>query len=246
MYEELRDQGLVIIGVGMDAGGADAVRNSILAPDLAERPPAMRVMMGWSDEIWASAAPATYPCLIDEAHVLADLYQITNVPMAVWIDEEGRIVRPAESAGYGESGLRKMNPETMETPPDEVARVIANRDTYIDALRDWVRNGPDSRFALPPEEIRSRMRLPEADDVLAATHARVGQHLQHQGDHQGAREHFEAATRLAPDKWPYRRQSYVLAPDRIGTLNADPEFFVAMLSSEEGNFYPVIDMPGIV
>lgn len=246
VYDELRDQGLVIIAVALDAGGADAVRHCVLAPDLAERPDEMRRMMGWSDELWTRAAPATYPCLIDEEHLLADLYQMTNVPMAVWIDEEGRLVRPSEPAGFGEGGLRSLDPETFRTPPAELAKVTANRDTYIAALRDWVAKGADSEFVLSPDEIRARMRLPEAADVEAAAHARIGRHLLHTGDHQGARQHFEEASRLAPDKWPYRRQSFVMAPDRIGTLNDDPEFFAAFMASEEFGFYPRIDMPGIV
>ena len=55
--------------------------------------------MGWSPELWKKQAPPTYTCLIDEAHLLADLFGMVNVPQGVWIDEEGNIVRPAETAG---------------------------------------------------------------------------------------------------------------------------------------------------
>ena len=44
-------------------------------------------------------ARPTYPCLIDRDHHVADLYNLVNVPQAVWIDEHGRIVRPPETAG---------------------------------------------------------------------------------------------------------------------------------------------------
>jgi len=47
---------------------------------------------------WIEAAKATYPCLIDSDHHVADLYNLVNVPQAVWIDEQGRIVRPPETA----------------------------------------------------------------------------------------------------------------------------------------------------
>jgi hypothetical protein len=244
VYDELREQGLVVLAVALDAGGADAVRNRVLCPDLAERPDAMRKMMGWSDELWSRAAPPTYPCLIDTEHTLAELYQMTNVPMAVWIDERGRIVRPTESAGFGE-GIRKMNPETFELPADELAVLVSNRTTYIDALRDWVRRGADSEFALDPDEVRRRMRLPDADDVLAAAHARLGHHLHQSGDDEGAKEHFRHASRLAPGKWPYLRQSMVLDPDLIGELNTAPEFWAAAMASEHGQLYPAIDMPGM-
>jgi hypothetical protein len=244
VYEELREQGLVVVAVALDAGGADAVRNRVLCPDLAERPDVMRKMMGWSDELWSRAAPPTYPCLIDTEHTLAELYQMTNVPMAVWIDEQGRIVRPTESAGLGE-GIRKMDPTTFEIPADDLSLLASNRCTYIDALRDWVRRGADSEFALSPDEVRRRMRLPEADDVLAATHARLGDHLHRTGDDEGAKEHFRHASRLAPGKWPYLRQSMVLDPELIGQLNTAPEFWAAASASEKGQLYPPIDMPGI-
>ena len=48
---------------------------------------------------WIEAASPTYPCLIDREHRVAELYHLVNVPQAVWIDEEGRIVRPPENAG---------------------------------------------------------------------------------------------------------------------------------------------------
>ena len=42
---------------------------------------------------------STYVSLIDRNHLVADLYNMDNVPQAVWIDEAGTIVRPTEVAG---------------------------------------------------------------------------------------------------------------------------------------------------
>jgi hypothetical protein len=36
--------------------------------------------------------------LVDPAHVMVGLFGMTNVPFAIWIDEDGTIVRPAEIA----------------------------------------------------------------------------------------------------------------------------------------------------
>lgn len=245
MYDELREQGLVVIAVALDTGGADAVRSRVLASGQEEPHLQMRRVMGWSDELWSRAAAPTYPCLIDTEHMLSELYQMNNVPTAVWIDEQGRIVRPTETAGVSE-GFRRMDPETLMLPEDEAELLIANRTTYIDALRDWVRNGPASEFALAEDEVRRRMRRPGEDDSRAAAHARLGKHLLDVGDHEGAAEHYREATRLAPEKWNYRRQSMVLAPERIGTLNGDPEFFAVVAATPEGDYYPPVEMPGII
>ena len=39
------------------------------------------------------AASASYTTLIDVGHTVSSLYNMTNVPTGVWIDEEGQIVR---------------------------------------------------------------------------------------------------------------------------------------------------------
>src|SRR5690242_2208252 len=155
-----------MIAVGLDTGGADAVRSRVVATGQEDVHLHMRGIMGWSDELWSRASPPTYPCLIDTEHVLSELYEMTNVPMAVWIDEQGRIVRPSETAGVGE-GFRKLDPETLALPASEAELMVANRNTYIDALRDWVRNGADSEFALSGDEVLRRMRLPGADAARA-------------------------------------------------------------------------------
>ncbi len=60
--------------VALDAGGAASARQ------------------------WIEAAQPDHPSLIDERHISDELFGFVNVPMAVWINEEGTIVRPAESA----------------------------------------------------------------------------------------------------------------------------------------------------
>src|SRR3989442_15298828 len=89
---------------------------------------------------WIDAARPTYPALIDRDHRLAELYGIVNVPQAVWIDEAGRILRPAEPAGAYE-GFRKMNPTTRELPEDLARLTAQGQATYLDASCDWVPNG---------------------------------------------------------------------------------------------------------
>ena len=86
LYEELAAQNFVVIAVAMDSREGDALP-------------------------WIEAAQPTYPTLIDREHLMAELFGVVNVPQAIWIDEAGRIVRPAEAAGAYE-GFRKMNRAT--------------------------------------------------------------------------------------------------------------------------------------
>jgi hypothetical protein len=244
LYEELKDQNFEMVAVALDAGGQAAVEPWIRCTDLAERPDALRTLMGWSEEAWSRTAPPTYTCLIDEEHHVADLCGIKNVPEAVWIDEQGRIVRPAEPAGFGDN-FRQMDPETFNLPEDEITRLDANRRLYWDAIRDWVHKGSESRFALSPEEVRAKLRRPSEEDVRAAAHARIGHHLLGQGDNDAAKRHFQEAVRLCPGKWNYRRQSMVLDPELIGELNTQDGFYEATAALGGDSYYDAIDMPGI-
>ncbi len=240
VYEELKGKGLEIIAVAFDTAGKAAVEAGIRAADCKERPAILARLMGWSDELWARQAPPAYTCLIDEAHIVAELYGMTNVPQGVWIDEAGRIVRPAESAGSADM-VRHLNRETFEIPDDAAAEGRAIRDTYVNALRDWADKGASSRYILPPEEVRKRMRGPREADVVAATHVRLGRHLYGKGDLARAKHHFKEAVRLVPESWNYRRQSNMLDPDKVGQLNSGPDFWEAVDALGDTSFYPPAD-----
>lgn len=181
---------------------------------------------------WIRAADPTYPCLIDERHTVAELYGMVNVPMAVWIDETGTIVRPAEIAGASESFRSGLDRATFERTAESVAHVQRVRDTYSAAVRAWVLEG---RHALPADEARARLRLPSPDDALAAAHARLAELLWAAGDAEGARRHFAEASRLVPDSWCYRRQAWNLEDEPV---LADDRFWAAVDAVPEGVFYP--------
>jgi|SRR5829696_3038267 len=71
MQQELGPLGLTILAVAIDSD-VDAVRE------------------------WAALAPEL-TVLIDREYVAAERFGIVNVPATVWIDEAGRIVRPADT-----------------------------------------------------------------------------------------------------------------------------------------------------
>ena len=241
IYEELRGEGLEIIAVAFDTAGTAAVEGKIRAADIDERPDVLAALMGWAPELWAKQAPPTYPCLIDESHTVADLYGMVNVPQAVWIDEQGHIVRPAESAGVIDMA-KYMNRETFELPEEVVSNGARARDSYIDALRDWVHKGSDSAFALPPDEVKRRLRGPDENDVLAATHVKLGRYLFANKALDAAKRHFAEASRLSPDSWNYRRQSMMLDPEMIGELNTSAGFWTAVDALGDADYYPPADL----
>ena len=97
LHEELAGQGFTCIAIALDSGG-----------------PA-------KTEQWIRAAKPTYPCLIDERHLTAELYGVVNVPMGVWIDETGRIVRPAETAATSDAFRRHLDWTTKQMSAEGLA-----------------------------------------------------------------------------------------------------------------------------
>ena len=151
LYRELGPRGLQIVTVALDTAGVGAVRP------------------------WIEAAQPEHPSLIDRAHVVDELFGITNVPSGVWIDEAGTIVRPPETA-YP----RRPDYQDRAIPPGaaaaeaagiaEVRKLRTEAEKYVSALRDWVEHGAESRFALAPEEVLRRSRPRPAEEAQAAAH----------------------------------------------------------------------------
>jgi hypothetical protein len=218
------------------------VRAAIRPPELNSF---MMKFMSWNRELAAAAAPPAYPCLIDEHHTVADLYGIVNVPTAVWIDEEGSIVRPPEAPGASDA-FRRRDPRTFEIPREVAEESRRRRQVYVDAVRDWVQNGAGSRHVLPPDEVRRRMRGVDADDSLAAAHFHLGVWLAQQGERDAAVRSLEEAVRLRPDSWRFRRQKIVLAdPALTGQLAATPEFWQAVKGLGDRFYYQPTEMEGM-
>lgn len=138
-----------------------------------QRSSLLKDIMGWDDEFARRAAVPQYPCLIDKKHIVSELYEFINVPMVVWIDEKGRVVRPAEPAGVSDS-IRAMDPKTFQIPPEVIAEGKRLRRSYVDAIRDWVAKGDQSEFVLSPEEARRRATGPDDTDALATRKLSVG------------------------------------------------------------------------
>lgn len=163
-YEELKGFGLTVITVALDKSPDDA------------RP-------------WIDKARPTHPSLIDTDHLLADLYNIVNVPTILWIDEGGRIVRPNDVA-FGTDTFKHITGL-------EAAK-------HLGALRAWVRGEAPALSADRAHELTS---LPTAEDQLARAEFGLAQWLWQHGRTEAAERHFVHAGELAPHDFTIRRGS---------------------------------------
>ncbi len=216
LTEEMTDRNFMAIAVAMDSREGDALP-------------------------WIEAAKLTYPTLIDRDHRLAELYGVVNVPQAIWIDERGRIVRPAEAAGAYE-GFRKMNRATREMP-EEVARTTAQaRTTYVNAVRDWVLRGAESEHAFAAD--RARAHLPALTEEMATAQAmfRLGQFLIRHGERDEGARWLAEASRRHPDSWCIWRQQAGVNEMGFAAL---PDFWERVDALGDKRYYARVDMPGM-
>jgi len=235
LREELYPQGLEIVTVALDTLG-------------------LKVALPFIE-----AANPTHPSLIDEAHLLDELFGITNVPSGIWIDEQGVIVRPVEPAplplGAKSSRPDKSGAVAEETRAyvdemraevkkmTEVSNIRKDYDKYVPALHDWVTKGADSRYALSPEEVLRRSRPRPAEEALGAAHFELGQHLYRQGKTELAIPHFREAHRLQPDNWTYRRQAWSMANPLQGPTDLyEGDWLKDTRKIGAENYYPPLDM----
>ncbi len=129
---------------------------------------------------WIEAAAPTYPVVIDPDHLVAERYGFVNVPTAIWIDEDDRIVRPPDM-----------------TPANDLFRDFTGVDSSIhhDQLRAWVRDGV---LPLPVDAVAEHQNPPGPADVLARVHRRIAAYLHRVGRDDAAAPHFARAAELAP------------------------------------------------
>jgi hypothetical protein len=187
------------------------------------------------------AAAPDHPSLIDQAHLVDELFGIVNVPNSVWIDEQGMIVRPVEASTVQPGALETGAMDRSSLPPEMVElslRIRRDPEGYKAALRDWVEHGAASRWALPPEEVVARSTPRSADQARAAAHFELGEHLHRAGETVAAERHWREAHRLAPENWTYKRQAWQLVdPARHGEVY-DSTWIEDVKASGPENYYP--------
>ncbi|WP_119729243.1 TlpA disulfide reductase family protein [Thermomonospora amylolytica] len=165
-HDELEPHGLTVLSVSLDRTAGDA------------RP--------WIAEAHA-AARAPHPAVIDTEGLVAELYNVINVPTVVWVDEEGRIARPQDTQTATDL-FRSMNGLDSAKSGE--------------ALRRWVLDGD---AGLDAEQVRRHLRVPTPEESRARAHARLAAWLAREGRPEAARRHLEAAAALAPHDVAIRR-----------------------------------------
>ena len=164
---------------------------------------------------WIDAASPTHPSLIDTRHITGELFGFVNIPMAVWIDEDGTIVRNAESASISRSPMRDFDipadlPERRRRMLTEVKAIPDDGEAYRAAIVDWVERGAESPYALSPDEVIARSRPRGAAEAQAAACFELGQHLRSAVGDDAAVPWWRRAHELDPGNWTYKRQAWTL------------------------------------
>lgn len=203
MYQQLKDKNFEIISVAQDTGG------------VKDAGP------------WITAAKPTFTALIDEKHLVSKLYNMVNVPTGVWINEQGKIVRPNEVA-FADDRFKTFT--GMDSAP------------YLNALRDWADKGDKSQYVMSEDKLRQKMNSQDPNSAMAAAEFGLAEQLYKSGHPTEAIPHFKEAQRLNPKSWNYKRQAYLLGDAKrdYGTT------FIQEVEKNGGSkvYYTPPDLPG--
>ena len=203
LYSELKDKNFMVVAVAEESRGADHARP------------------------WIEQAKSDYWQLVDVEHRLEDLYNLVNVPQAIWIDETGRIVRPPETAGSTDH-FRRMDLKTRTMSPEDQAA----RQTYLDAVRAWVNTG---KHALSAD--RARAEMPKVTPEIAEARARfrLGVWLRDHGRTTEGDRQMDIASNLHPDSWSMWRQAADL--QEVGKASGT-DFWQRVQALGDRHYYP--------
>jgi hypothetical protein len=162
---------------------------------------------------WIDAAAPTHPSLIDSRHITNELFGFNNVPMAVWIDETGTLVRPAEAAAIearDTSPIPEDWPDRIKELIGEARKIPDLSEQYRAALVDWVANGADSPYALEPAAVIEASHPRGRAEAEAAANFELGRHLFDTVGKDAAVPYWRAAHAIDPANWTYKRQAWTL------------------------------------
>jgi hypothetical protein len=158
--------------------------------------------------------------LIDEAHTISSLFNLVNVPSAVWIDEAGKVLRIDEGTYAARHSINGFE---------------FGREDYAPLVRDWVKHGASSRYAGGATQIRHH----DAQAAQAEAAFKLGVHFFKAGNAAKANQYWEQAQRGNPDSWNYHRQDWTFDGDDAARAN-----WAARVQQRTGTAYyrPIADL----
>ena len=151
-----------------------------------------------------------------------------NVPTGVWIDEQGRVVRPGEPAWTTNQTYNALNSKGQP--------IVTEGEQYVAALRDWVEKGERSQYAMSDEVFAARVKPRSADAMEAEASFKLAVWFQQAGNTDRADVYFERAQRLNPDDWNYHRQQWSFEGQAAGRK------FQEKVQKLETPYYPTLKL----
>jgi hypothetical protein len=180
--------------------------------------------------------------LIDVHHQTVGALGFRNVPMSMWVNEDGTIALPAHhspvKAGWGDRAMPEGLPPRIEGRFIELKKAVDRHQEYLAALRLWVQTGA------APAPIEDGFTHDQAQAVAAFE---LGDHYRVAGNEAGQVQWWREAHRLDPDNWSAKRQAWTLittpegaAPDLIqeDTGPYEGNWLDDVVERGMGNYYP--------
>ena len=147
--------------------------------------------------------------------------------MGIWIDEQGRVVRPAEPAWTTSTAIRIGNNQA----------ITIEGDLYLAGIRDWVRKGAASEYVLSDEEFARRVKARSPAEMEADASFKLAVWFHDKGDSALAAKYWKRAQELNPDDWNYHRQDWSFTPSEAGKKWREK------YDQMSGPYYPKLDIP---
>ena len=127
------------------------------------------------------------------------MYNLVNVPSAVWIDEQGKVLRIDEGS-YATT--------------HKMGDIEFGRDDYAPMVVDWVHNGANSRYVTDATAATSQLTPKTTEAARAEPAFKLGVYFHAQGNAAKADQYWQRAQALNPDSWNYARQDWSFTPEQ--------------------------------
>ncbi|NKB69918.1 MAG: tetratricopeptide repeat protein [Candidatus Latescibacteria bacterium] len=133
---------------------------------------------------WVEQAGGTYRALLDQHNVVGKAYGLKYVPVAILLDEAGRLVRPVASCNIDDEEFRRQ-------------------------LQDWAVSGQVPQAWMEAEDPGAAAILNE-DEAEADARFQLALVLLQRGKREEALAQLRQAVRLDPQNWLIRKQMWAI------------------------------------